>query len=145
MNKRRTSAENSPQEKNQTVGGISVQELNLLEVEFCIMVQWKLAVDRDLLQQYYLDLVRISTRFVLSESSTAQKPPEFYLLPNQPLMFSSEQSESSAFSSDTSLSSHIENGRTPSPTPSANSPRKRLLGNITWKSIKEKTSELNFK
>ncbi|TPX37842.1 hypothetical protein SeMB42_g06848 [Synchytrium endobioticum] len=42
------------------VGGISVVELNLLEVEMCTTINWRLAVTVEVLQQYYVNLVRTS-------------------------------------------------------------------------------------
>ncbi|KAJ3243323.1 hypothetical protein HDU78_000640 [Chytriomyces hyalinus] len=49
------------------VGGITLQELNLLEVEFCTMMHWRLACNHSLLQQYYVNLVRTSPSFYLDE------------------------------------------------------------------------------
>ncbi|KAJ3201604.1 hypothetical protein HDU67_001200, partial [Dinochytrium kinnereticum] len=37
------------------VGGITLQELNLLELEFCTMINWKLACSDSQLQQYYVN------------------------------------------------------------------------------------------
>ncbi|KAI8808812.1 cyclin-domain-containing protein [Cladochytrium replicatum] len=51
------------------VGGVSVLELNLLEVELCAMLEWHLAVSADVIQQYYSNLVRISSGY-----STAAPP-----------------------------------------------------------------------
>ncbi|KAJ3095143.1 hypothetical protein HK100_005907 [Physocladia obscura] len=48
------------------VGGITLQELNLLELEFCQMIHWRLACNHQLLQQYYVSLVRTSSRYVIS-------------------------------------------------------------------------------
>ncbi|RKO92866.1 cyclin-domain-containing protein, partial [Blyttiomyces helicus] len=43
------------------VGGISVVELNVMEVEFCQMINWRLAGSVDILQQYFVNLVRTSS------------------------------------------------------------------------------------
>lgn len=40
------------------VGGIPVQELNLLEREFLRMIEWRLTCTREILQEYYVNLVR---------------------------------------------------------------------------------------
>jgi len=40
------------------VGGISVGELNVLEREFLRMIEWTITCTRDLLQEYYINLVR---------------------------------------------------------------------------------------
>ncbi|KAJ8077012.1 Pho80p cyclin [Marasmius tenuissimus] len=49
------------------VGGISLQELNTLEREFLQMIGWQLTCTRELLQEYYSNLVRTnsSERFVI--------------------------------------------------------------------------------
>lgn len=43
------------------VGGISLPELNTLEREFLQMIGWQLTCTRELLQEYYSNLVRTST------------------------------------------------------------------------------------
>ncbi|KAJ3179843.1 hypothetical protein HDU87_002411 [Geranomyces variabilis] len=48
------------------VGGISLQELNIMEMEFCKMIGWRLSCDIVLLQQYYANLVRTSPVYVLA-------------------------------------------------------------------------------
>ncbi|KDR75348.1 hypothetical protein GALMADRAFT_268901 [Galerina marginata CBS 339.88] len=40
------------------VGGISVTELNVLEREFLSMIDWRLMCTREILQEYYVNLVR---------------------------------------------------------------------------------------
>ncbi|KAF8694017.1 hypothetical protein AX14_002194 [Amanita brunnescens Koide BX004] len=40
------------------VGGISVTELNVLEREFLAAIEWQLMCTRDILQEYYVSLVR---------------------------------------------------------------------------------------
>ncbi|KAF8904381.1 cyclin-domain-containing protein [Gymnopilus junonius] len=40
------------------VGGISVSELNVLEREFLSMIDWRLMCTREILQEYYVNLVR---------------------------------------------------------------------------------------
>ncbi|EPZ31854.1 Cyclin PHO80-like domain-containing protein [Rozella allomycis CSF55] len=39
------------------VGGISMQELNMLELEFLFMIDWDLGITREGLQKYYMNLV----------------------------------------------------------------------------------------
>ncbi|KAG6844417.1 hypothetical protein H0H87_007072 [Tephrocybe sp. NHM501043] len=62
------------------VGGISVTELNILEREFLSVIDWRLTCTRELLQEYYVNLVRThsSGNFVIvgSESSTADSDTE---------------------------------------------------------------------
>ncbi|KAJ7072543.1 cyclin-domain-containing protein [Mycena amicta] len=43
------------------VGGISVPELNVLEREFLEKIDWRLMCTRDVLQEYYVNLVRTHT------------------------------------------------------------------------------------
>jgi hypothetical protein len=45
------------------VGGISLRELNTLELEFLFLIDWKLSVGSSELQQYYVNLVRQSGSF----------------------------------------------------------------------------------
>ncbi|KAJ2961211.1 hypothetical protein NQZ79_g3537 [Umbelopsis isabellina] len=40
------------------VGGISTRELNALELEFCRLIDWRLAATGPVLQQYYANLVK---------------------------------------------------------------------------------------
>ncbi|THH29950.1 hypothetical protein EUX98_g4252 [Antrodiella citrinella] len=40
------------------VGGIPVGELNMLEREFLRMIDWRLTCTREVLQEYYINLVR---------------------------------------------------------------------------------------
>ncbi len=40
------------------VGGVSTKELNILEVEFLHLIDWRLTVQVELLQSYYLNLVK---------------------------------------------------------------------------------------
>ncbi|RDB24909.1 Nuc-1 negative regulatory protein preg [Hypsizygus marmoreus] len=49
------------------VGGISVTELNILEREFLSMIDWRLTCTRELLQEYYVNLVRTNStgRYVI--------------------------------------------------------------------------------
>ncbi|KAF8134616.1 cyclin-domain-containing protein [Boletus edulis] len=52
------------------VGGIPVSELNVLEREFLRMIDWRLTCTREVLQEYYVNLVRTesSGRFFISGS-----------------------------------------------------------------------------
>ncbi|KAG9316690.1 cyclin-domain-containing protein [Chiua virens] len=57
------------------VGGIPVSELNVLEREFLRMIDWRLTCTHEVLQEYYVNLVRTdsSGRFVIPRSlSTAE-------------------------------------------------------------------------
>jgi hypothetical protein len=45
------------------VGGISLRELNTLELEFLFLIDWRLSVGSSELQQYYVNLVRQSGSF----------------------------------------------------------------------------------
>ncbi|KAI9569726.1 cyclin-domain-containing protein [Boletus coccyginus] len=57
------------------VGGIPVSELNVLEREFLAMIDWRLTCTREVLQEYYVNLVRTdsSGRFYIPGSpSTAE-------------------------------------------------------------------------
>jgi len=53
------------------VGGITVAELNLLEREFLAMIEWRLMCNRDILQEYYVNLVRTHScgRYYISSPS----------------------------------------------------------------------------
>ncbi|OBZ67091.1 Nuc-1 negative regulatory protein preg [Grifola frondosa] len=57
------------------VGGIPVAELNMLEREFLRMIDWRLTCTRDVLQEYYVNLVRTHSkgRYVVvgAESSSS--------------------------------------------------------------------------
>ncbi|EPS97638.1 hypothetical protein FOMPIDRAFT_1166301 [Fomitopsis schrenkii] len=44
------------------VGGVPVDELNVLEREFLRMIDWKLTCTREVLQEYYVNLVRTHSR-----------------------------------------------------------------------------------
>ncbi|TPX35215.1 hypothetical protein SmJEL517_g02341 [Synchytrium microbalum] len=57
------------------VGGISVMELNLLELEMCTMIGWRLAVTVETLQQYYINLVRTSNLFALAPNTGGGNSP----------------------------------------------------------------------
>ncbi|CAG8527431.1 9650_t:CDS:2 [Acaulospora morrowiae] len=53
------------------VGGITTQELNTLELEFLPLIDWQLICTKEILQQYYVNLVNQNPnyrRFVSSES-----------------------------------------------------------------------------
>jgi len=52
------------------VGGISVTELNVLEREFLAMIDWRLMCTREILQEYYVNLVRTHStgRFILAHT-----------------------------------------------------------------------------
>ncbi|KAF5370764.1 hypothetical protein D9758_002126 [Tetrapyrgos nigripes] len=54
------------------VGGISLSELNTLEKEFLSMIDWRLTCTRELLEEYYINLVRTHS----SGSFVIVGPPE---------------------------------------------------------------------
>ena len=47
------------------VGGLSVQELNLLELEFLFMIEWDLPCSHESLQKYYVKLIEQSKEYTL--------------------------------------------------------------------------------
>ncbi|KAJ7594753.1 cyclin-domain-containing protein [Mycena floridula] len=55
------------------VGGIPVAELNVLEREFLSMIDWRLMCTRDILQEYYVNLVRThsSGQFTIAGTDSA--------------------------------------------------------------------------
>lgn len=67
------------------VGGISVQELNILELEFSFLIKWDLVVSHHMLNNYYLGLLRESKTYYLIE-----KGPE-------PVFDTEPQSNSNAY------------------------------------------------
>lgn len=64
------------------VGGISTQELNAIELEFCKLLEWRLQCSSSLLQQYYVNLINTNQNFELPTSSIATLPP---LSPQSPI------------------------------------------------------------
>ncbi|KIK68872.1 hypothetical protein GYMLUDRAFT_67576 [Collybiopsis luxurians FD-317 M1] len=56
------------------VGGISVGELNVLEREFLRMIEWTITCTRDLLQEYYINLVRThsSGKYIIAGTQTPE-------------------------------------------------------------------------
>ncbi|KIK98663.1 hypothetical protein PAXRUDRAFT_799828 [Paxillus rubicundulus Ve08.2h10] len=60
------------------VGGIPVSELNVLEREFLRMIDWRLTCTREVLQEYYVNLVRTdsSGRFFIDGASTPESCSE---------------------------------------------------------------------
>ncbi|KAI8816817.1 cyclin-domain-containing protein [Fimicolochytrium jonesii] len=47
------------------VGGLPLTELNLIEMDFCKMIGWRLSCSMEVLQQYYVNLVRTNPGFDL--------------------------------------------------------------------------------
>ncbi|KAJ3301626.1 hypothetical protein HDV03_000626 [Kappamyces sp. JEL0829] len=45
------------------VGGISTQELNVIEIEFCKLLEWRLQCSAALLQEYYQNLIQTIPKF----------------------------------------------------------------------------------
>lgn len=67
------------------VGGISLRELNTLELEFLFLIDWRLAINADELQQYYVNLVRQSQVFYIvagGEESKGSGMDEVVAVPN---------------------------------------------------------------
>ncbi|KAI9011121.1 cyclin-domain-containing protein [Gaertneriomyces semiglobifer] len=50
------------------VGGITTKELNLLEVEFLRLIDWKLVADVEIMQGYYVNLVKQHPNYTLRSS-----------------------------------------------------------------------------
>ncbi|KAI9335607.1 hypothetical protein DFJ73DRAFT_780306 [Zopfochytrium polystomum] len=59
----------------QQVGGLTLQELNVLEMEFCAMISWRLATNRELLQSYYVNLVRTSSNYYIAIEDPSKHLP----------------------------------------------------------------------
>lgn len=57
------------------VGGVTTRELNVLEIEFLYFIDWQLSCSVDLLQSYYVNLVRQHPAFVLETSSSPVSSP----------------------------------------------------------------------
>ncbi|KAJ3709390.1 cyclin-domain-containing protein [Lentinula raphanica] len=62
--------------------GISVGELNTLEREFLRMIEWTITCTRELLQEYYINLVR--THSTSNSSSSDSSDLEMETLPSRP-------------------------------------------------------------
>ncbi|WFD35785.1 Pho80p cyclin [Malassezia cuniculi] len=58
------------------VGGISLVELNMLEKEFLMAIDWRLMATSQLLQHYYSSLVRMHPNYAL-RPATAPLPTAF--------------------------------------------------------------------
>lgn len=56
------------------VGGISLRELNTLELEFLFLIDWRLAISADELQQYYANLVRQSQLYFIPQNAVPKGP-----------------------------------------------------------------------
>ncbi|KAJ3786329.1 cyclin-domain-containing protein [Lentinula aff. detonsa] len=56
------------------VGGISVGELNTLEREFLRMIEWTITCTRDLLQEYYINLVRThsTSKYIIARAHSSE-------------------------------------------------------------------------
>ncbi|KAJ3758846.1 cyclin-domain-containing protein [Lentinula raphanica] len=74
------------------VGGISVGELNTLEREFLRMIEWTITCTRELLQEYYINLVRThsTSKYTIARadssgsSSSDSSDLEMETLPSRP-------------------------------------------------------------
>jgi len=88
------------------VGGISVTELNVLEREFLAMIDWRLMCTREILQEYYVNLVRTHSagRFILSGTRTPSNSSE----------------------SDMEVENNDNSGQSPSSSPRIGARRRRL-------------------
>ncbi|PIA15813.1 cyclin-domain-containing protein [Coemansia reversa NRRL 1564] len=58
------------------VGGVSMQELNSLEIEFLRMMGWHLIATQEQLEQYYLTLVRQDDHMVLQSDLETNNAPD---------------------------------------------------------------------
>jgi len=58
------------------VGGISVTELNILEREFLSAIDWRLTCTSELLQEYYVNLVRTNSKgqFIVTGPQSPTSP-----------------------------------------------------------------------
>ncbi|KAF9059791.1 cyclin-domain-containing protein, partial [Rhodocollybia butyracea] len=56
------------------VGGISVGELNVLEREFLRMIEWTITCTREMLQEYYTNLVRTHStgKYIIAGTQTSE-------------------------------------------------------------------------
>lgn len=63
------------------VGGISTRELNLLEVELCLRMDWQLVVSQERLEEYYTNLASWKTE---SPNASLSQPVPSTLVPNDP-------------------------------------------------------------
>ncbi|KAG6375431.1 cyclin-domain-containing protein [Boletus reticuloceps] len=93
------------------VGGIPVSELNVLEREFLRMIDWRLTCTREVLQEYYVNLVR-------TESSG-----RFFIPGSPPVADSSVSSESE-------LESTASRSPSPSQGQSSTDHRTRLIAHM---------------
>lgn len=58
------------------VGGVSLMELNMLELEFLVRVGWKIVPKPELLQDYYTNLVkRLEERFQIGTEAVGKSVP----------------------------------------------------------------------
>ncbi|KAF8971050.1 cyclin-domain-containing protein [Flammula alnicola] len=57
------------------VGGISVTELNVLEREFLSMIDWRLMCTREILQEYYVNLVRTHSADMMDSGQSQPSSP----------------------------------------------------------------------
>jgi hypothetical protein len=66
------------------VGGISTQELNIIEIELCKLLDWRLQCSAALLQEYYNNLVLTNPRY---ERQGTDSTPSLTLSPQSPLKY----------------------------------------------------------
>lgn len=105
------------------VGGISLQEINLLEKEFLAIIDWRLICSGSVLQQYYASLVRSHNHYVLAQEPEMTLPMDISSAPQ--LAAAAAASSSSSLSSSSSSWSSSSPGSVPSRVPSG------LTGNST--------------
>ncbi|KIM69713.1 hypothetical protein SCLCIDRAFT_102739 [Scleroderma citrinum Foug A] len=94
------------------VGGIPVSELNVLEREFLRMIDWRLTCTREVLQEYYTNLVRTdsSRQFYIEGMNPTSTPTPTPAIANAP-----STSTSTADDSDMeSMPTHVPRGPVPS-------------------------------
>ncbi|KIM91958.1 hypothetical protein PILCRDRAFT_28289, partial [Piloderma croceum F 1598] len=67
------------------VGGITVTELNMLEREFLQAIDWRLTCTREVLQEYYVNLIRTNStgQFTIVTSSNISSDSEMDSVPSR--------------------------------------------------------------
>jgi len=68
------------------VGGITVTELNMLEREFLQAIDWRLTCTQEVLQEYYINLIRThsTSQFTIISSSNISSDSDVDSLPSRP-------------------------------------------------------------
>jgi len=68
------------------VGGITVTELNMLEREFLQAIDWRLTCTQEVLQEYYINLIRTNStsQFTIISSSSISSDSDMDSVPSRP-------------------------------------------------------------